>query len=119
VPGVAGARGRGSTAAARRAGAGCGRSKGPGVHGRGKERRCPPADEELEIKRRTGLVPDESLLFDRLTGAEFLEFVGRMYGLARCGSRKGPGSPAAARNAGAGCGGLKECRAGSDLPWAG
>ncbi len=38
---------------------------------------------ELEIKRRIGLVPDESLLFDRLTGAEFLEFVGRMYGLAR------------------------------------
>jgi ABC-2 type transport system ATP-binding protein len=28
-------------------------------------------------------VPDESLLFDRLTGAEFLEFVGRMYGLGR------------------------------------
>ena len=38
---------------------------------------------ELEIKRRIGLVPDESLLFDRLTGAEFLEFVGRMYGLDR------------------------------------
>jgi ABC-2 type transport system ATP-binding protein len=28
-------------------------------------------------------VPDESLLFDRLTGHEFLEFVGRMYGLPR------------------------------------
>src|SRR5206468_6074547 len=41
-----------------------------------------PGD-ELEIKRRIGLVPDESLLFDRLTGAEFLEFVGRMYGLPR------------------------------------
>src|SRR5689334_7287682 len=41
-----------------------------------------PGD-ELEIKRRIGLVPDESLLFDRLTGAEFLEFVGRMYGLER------------------------------------
>ena len=40
-------------------------------------------DRELEIKQRIGLVPDESLLFDRLTGAEFLEFVGRMYGLAR------------------------------------
>jgi len=38
---------------------------------------------ELEIKRRIGLVPDESLLFDRLTGAEYLEFVGRVYGLAR------------------------------------
>lgn len=43
----------------------------------------PLASEELEIKRRLGLVPDESLLFDRLTGAEFLEFVGRMYGLDR------------------------------------
>jgi ABC-2 type transport system ATP-binding protein len=37
----------------------------------------------LEIKKRIGLVPDESLLFDRLTGSEFLEFVGRMYGLDR------------------------------------
>jgi ABC-2 type transport system ATP-binding protein len=40
-------------------------------------------EQELEIKRRIGLVPDESLLFDRLTGFEFLEFVGRMYGLPR------------------------------------
>ncbi len=40
-------------------------------------------EQELEIKKRIGLVPDESLLFDRLTGAEFLEFVGRMYGLLR------------------------------------
>ena len=40
-------------------------------------------EQELEIKKRIGLVPDESLLFDRLTGAEFLEFVGRMYGLPR------------------------------------
>jgi ABC-2 type transport system ATP-binding protein len=41
-----------------------------------------PAD-GLAIKKRIGLVPDESLLFDRLTGSEFLEFVGRMYGLPR------------------------------------
>src|SRR5580698_8785362 len=40
-------------------------------------------EQDLEIKKRIGLVPDESLLFDRLTGAEFLEFVGRMYGLDR------------------------------------
>jgi len=40
-------------------------------------------EQDLEIKRRIGLVPEESLLFDRLTGAEFLEFVGRMYGLNR------------------------------------
>jgi ABC-2 type transport system ATP-binding protein len=38
---------------------------------------------ELEIKRRIGLAPEESLLFDRLTGAEFLDFAGRMYGLSR------------------------------------
>ncbi len=35
------------------------------------------------IKRIIGVVPDESVLFDRLTGSEFLEFVGRMYGLDR------------------------------------
>src|SRR5579872_3281689 len=43
----------------------------------------PMPAEELAIKQRIGLVPDESLLFDRLTGAEFLEFVGRMYSLPR------------------------------------
>ena len=37
---------------------------------------------ESENSPWTGL-PDESLMFDRLTGPEFLEFVGRMYGLAR------------------------------------
>jgi ABC-2 type transport system ATP-binding protein len=40
-------------------------------------------EQELDIKRRVGLVPDESFLFDRLTGLEFLEFAGRMYGLPR------------------------------------
>jgi ABC-2 type transport system ATP-binding protein len=44
-------------------------------------RRLP--EDEMEVKQRIGLVPDESLLFDRLTGLEFLEFVGRMYGLDR------------------------------------
>ena len=43
----------------------------------------PMPKNELEIKRRIGLVPDESMLFDRLTGMEFLEFAGRMYGLPR------------------------------------
>ena len=43
----------------------------------------PMPDHELEVKRRIGLVPDESLLFDHLTGLEFTEFVGRMYGLER------------------------------------
>ncbi|MGC9973350.1 MAG: ABC transporter ATP-binding protein [Bryobacteraceae bacterium] len=37
----------------------------------------------VEIKRKIGVVPDESVLFDRLTGREFLEFVGRMYALER------------------------------------
>ena len=37
----------------------------------------------LEVKSRIGVVPDESVLFDRLTGGEFLEFAGRMYGLDR------------------------------------
>src|SRR5664279_781881 len=41
-----------------------------------------PGD-ELEIKKRVGLVPEESLLFDRLSGVEFLEFVGHMYALPR------------------------------------
>jgi ABC-2 type transport system ATP-binding protein len=36
-----------------------------------------------EVKAKIGLVPDESLLFDHLTGLEFTEFVGRMYGLPR------------------------------------
>jgi ABC-2 type transport system ATP-binding protein len=43
----------------------------------------PMPGEALEIKRRIGLVPDDTLLFDHLTGAEFVEFVGRMYGLGR------------------------------------
>ncbi len=44
--------------------------------------------QELAIKQRIGLVPDESLLFDRLTGVEFLEFVGRMYSLERALARQ-------------------------------
>lgn len=37
----------------------------------------------LEIRAEMGLVPDDSLLFDYLSGGEYLEFVGRLYGLAR------------------------------------
>jgi len=40
-------------------------------------------EEALAAKAQIGLVPDESLLFDHLTGPEFLEFVGRMYHLER------------------------------------
>jgi ABC-2 type transport system ATP-binding protein len=45
-------------------------------------------EKALEIKRKIGLVPDESLLFDHLTGAEYLEFVGRMYSLDRAIARE-------------------------------
>jgi ABC-2 type transport system ATP-binding protein len=44
------------------------------------------------IKLRIGVVPDESLLFDRLTGGEFLEFAGRMYGLAQKVARQRAGA---------------------------
>jgi ABC-2 type transport system ATP-binding protein len=43
----------------------------------------PMPDRALEVKGKIGLVPDESLLFDHLTGLEFTEFVGRLYGLTR------------------------------------
>ncbi len=43
----------------------------------------PMPAKSLEIRRRIGLVPDDSLLFDYLTGSEYLEFIGRLYGLAR------------------------------------
>ena len=43
----------------------------------------PMPDRALDIKQLIGLVPDESLLFDHLTGTEFIEFVGRIYGLDR------------------------------------
>src|ERR1700749_4050120 len=43
----------------------------------------PMPERALEIKQQIGLVPDESVLFDHLTGGEFIEFVGRIYGLDR------------------------------------
>src|SRR5271166_729521 len=36
-----------------------------------------------EVKRQIGVVPEGMGLFDRLTGSEYLQFVGRMYGLDR------------------------------------
>src|SRR6478672_4631856 len=45
-------------------------------------------EQGLAIKQKIGLVPDESLLFDHLTGAEFVEFVGRIYGLDRAVARE-------------------------------
>ena len=43
----------------------------------------PIPEQAFAIKKRIGLVPDDSLLFDHLTGFEFAEFAGRMYGLPR------------------------------------
>ncbi len=43
----------------------------------------PLPERALDIKKQIGLVPDETLLFDHLTGGEFIEFVGRIYGLDR------------------------------------
>src|SRR5258706_913665 len=37
----------------------------------------------VEVKRQIGVVPEGMGLFDRLTGSEYLQFVGRMYGLDR------------------------------------
>ena len=37
----------------------------------------------LEVKRQIGVVPEDMALFGRLTGSEYLNFVGRMYGLDR------------------------------------
>ena len=48
----------------------------------------PMPERALEIKQQIGLVPDESLLFDHLTGGEFIEFVGRLYGLDRAVARQ-------------------------------
>jgi ABC-2 type transport system ATP-binding protein len=40
-------------------------------------------EKSLEIRKEIGLVPDDTLLFDYLTGAEYLEFVARLYSLPR------------------------------------
>jgi ABC-2 type transport system ATP-binding protein len=37
----------------------------------------------VEVKRQIGVVPEGMGLFERLTGMEYLRFVGRMYGLDR------------------------------------
>jgi ABC-2 type transport system ATP-binding protein len=39
------------------------------------------ASNPVEIKRQIGVVPEGMALFGRLTGSEYLNFVGRMYGL--------------------------------------
>jgi len=41
-----------------------------------------------EVKRQIGVVPEGMGLFERLTGKEYLRFVGRMYGLNRATTEK-------------------------------
>ncbi len=41
------------------------------------------SDNPVEVKRQIGVVPEGLALFGRLTGAEYLNFAGRMYGLDR------------------------------------
>jgi ABC-2 type transport system ATP-binding protein len=41
------------------------------------------ASHSIEVKRQIGVVPEGMGLFERLTGSEYLHFVGQMYGLDR------------------------------------
>ncbi|HET9372924.1 MAG TPA: ABC transporter ATP-binding protein, partial [Vicinamibacterales bacterium] len=42
-----------------------------------------PLANPVEVKQKTGVVPEDLALFDRLTGAETLAFVGQVHGLDR------------------------------------
>ncbi|MGD8375027.1 MAG: ABC transporter ATP-binding protein [Acidobacteriota bacterium] len=42
-----------------------------------------PARDPVAVKRAVGVVPEDLALFDRLTGAETLAFVGQVHGLSR------------------------------------
>jgi ABC-2 type transport system ATP-binding protein len=46
------------------------------------------ATHPIEVKRQIGVVPEGMGLFERLTAPEYLQFVGRMYGLDRPTTRK-------------------------------
>ena len=46
------------------------------------------AQHRIEVKRQIGVVPEGMGLFERLTAPEYLEFVGRMYGLDKPTTRK-------------------------------
>jgi ABC-2 type transport system ATP-binding protein len=46
------------------------------------------ASNPVEVKRQIGVVPEGMALFGRLTGSEYLNFVGRMYGLDRATAAK-------------------------------
>ncbi len=64
---------------------------GPGAarrrdHPKSSDCRCPGVSPR--VKKMIGLVPDESMLFDHLTGREFIEFVGRIIASARSVARE-------------------------------
>jgi ABC-2 type transport system ATP-binding protein len=40
-------------------------------------------EKSYEVRKEIGLVPDDTLLFDYLNGLEYLEFIGRLYGLSK------------------------------------
>ena len=46
-----------------------------------------PAADPVGVKLKTGVVPEDLALFDRLTGAETLAFVGQVYGLDKASVR--------------------------------
>jgi len=46
------------------------------------------ATHPVEVKRQIGVVPEGMGLFERLTGTEYLQFVGRMYGLDRATTKR-------------------------------
>lgn len=45
--------------------------------------------QSIEAKAVTGFIPDTPFIFDRLTGSEFLRFVGRLYGMTNDAARDG------------------------------
>jgi len=42
-----------------------------------------PRTHPVEVKRQVGVVPEDLALFDRLTGAETLSFIGKVHGIER------------------------------------
>jgi ABC-2 type transport system ATP-binding protein len=46
-----------------------------------------PVADQIKMKRQVGVVPEDLALFDRLTGAETLSFVGQVHGLDRASLR--------------------------------
>ena len=47
-----------------------------------------PLQTPVKVKRQVGVVPEDLALFDRLTGAETLQFVGRVHGIDRVEARE-------------------------------